>query len=403
MFFIPIFAPILLIRINKMTTLRRITITSFGCLLLCTSCKDNATGGEDPTPQPKPLPTINYTNANLVYYGIENDITTSSHYKLTLYTDMKLDAQNNPIGPGQMLRFSLNANLFEESVTEFPLPIGTYTSASSWSDFQPGTFNYGFISEVDLPTGKVSFPDGSFFGDLPSQSTEFTPDLLDIGSFEVTRNDNDIYTLTGMVVGNEYLKRRFTYTGKLEVIDRSTPVAKPDNTTLTKDLHLTDLTQARLADKGDSFYLGDESYRTFELYLAAKEISLTPQWPTGNGNLVKVEFFVGWNVSIANGIPEGTYRLAPQDPSGGVDKLDIVPGNIVPGYPDKFTYPGGSWYEQLTNNKMLGYARITGGTMRVERQGDKHLLTIDLIDCNTKTPHHITASYTQDTPIKIFK
>ena len=38
---------------------------------------------------------------------------------------------------------------------------------------------------------------------------------------------------------------------------------------------------------------------------------------------------------------------------------------------------------------MKEYARIDGGTMTVARDGDKHTLTIDFIDCDKEHPNHV--------------
>ena len=42
---------------------------------------------------------------------------------------------------------------------------------------------------------------------------------------------------------------------------------------------------------------------------------------------------------------------------------------------------------------------IDGGTMTVARDGDKHTLTIDFIDCDKEHPNHVRTTYSQDAPI----
>ena len=45
---------------------------------------------------------------------------------------------------------------------------------------------------------------------------------------------------------------------------------------------------------------------------------------------------------------------------------------------------------------------IDAGTMTVVRDGDKHTLTIDFIDCDKAHPHHVRSTFSQDTPINVF-
>ena len=88
--------------------------------------------------------------------------------------------------------------------------------------------------------------------------------------------------------------------------------------------------------------------------------------------------------------------------SYGIPRELLKPGNIASGYPNGFTYPGGTWYEKLQNGAMKEYARIDGGTMTVARDGNKHTLTIDFIDCDKEHPHHVRTTYSQDAPITVF-
>ena len=219
----------------------------------------------------------------------------------------------------------------------------------------------------------------------------------------VKRSDGGEYTISGTLVGDLSLKRYFTYTGKLTTIDRHESTEETPNSTLTTDLALNEWTQARLQDKGDSYYLQDESCRVVELYLAEEGIGLAETWPTGNGRVLKVEFFVEWATDVTQGIPAGTYKVVARDEeSKGIPREFLKPGGIASGYPNVFTYPQGTWYEKISNGTMKEYARIDSGTMTVARDGDKHTLTIDFIDCDKVHPHHVRTTYSQDTPINVF-
>lgn len=137
--------------------------------------------------------------------------------------------------------------------------------------------------------------------------------------------------------------------------------------------------------------------------LGRRGVGLAETWPTGNGRVLKVEFFVEWATDVTQGIPAGTYKVVARDEeSKGILREFLKPGGIASGYPNVFTYPAGTWYEKISNGTMKEYARIDAGTMTVVRDGDKHTLTIDFIDCDKAHPHHVRSTFSQDTPINVF-
>ena len=89
---------------------------------------------------------------------------------------------------------------------------------------------------MDLPTGKVEVPGGTFYGDVKAYSTSVDADLLSGGKMTVKRSDGGEYTISGTLVGDLSLKRYFTYTGKLTTIDRHESTEETPNSTLTTDL-----------------------------------------------------------------------------------------------------------------------------------------------------------------------
>ena len=391
-------------KIMKLLGVCLFAVASVGVL---TACSDNDAenpeggkpGGEDVNPAPE---VVEFVNSNLVYWGDKDGVGTD-HFVLTLYTDMEVDATGNPIGPGKIMAFSLNVPPFASEATEFPLPEGTFDAALNGYTFDEWTFNLGYMNQIDLPTGKVDIPAGTFYGDVKSYSTSVDADLLSGGKMTVKRMSGGEYSISGTLVGNLSLKHYFTYTGKVTTIDRHENKVETSNSTLTADIALNGWTQARLQDKGDSYYLQDESCRVVELYLAEDGISLADTWPSGNGRVLKVEFFVEWAMDVTQGIPAGTYTMVARDEgSQGIPRELLKPGGIAPGYPNVFTYPGGTWYEKLQNGAMKEYARIDGGTMTVARDGDKHTLTIDFIDCDKEHPNHVRTTYSQDAPITVF-
>lgn len=350
---------------------------------------------------------VNYTNANLVYWGIQDMEDKTCLFELSLYTDMEVNFDGNPIGPGKIMRLSMNAPLFDKDATEFPLPEGAYTASPANYIFNEGTFNSGYTEQINLPTGMVLVNRGTFFGDVAPYSTEYNADLLNVGKYTVTKNVNGTYSISGWAAGESSRKRNFTYTGELKTVDRHTDIEQTPNSTITEDLSLTTLTKARLQDKGNSYLLEEENkVRVFSLYLAEDGIDLSETWPKGNGNFLKIEFFVAWETDVNEGIPAGTYTVTKRDPeSNGIPKESIKPFYIASGYPNKFIYPDGTWYQKFKNGIIdRDYARIDEGTMVVTRGGDgSHTLIVDFIDSDKEQPHHIQCTYNQIDAIPVFE
>ena len=215
---------------------------------------------------------------------------------------MEVDATGNPIGPGKIMAFSLNVPPFASEATEFPLPEGTFDAALNGYTFDEWTFNLGYMNQIDLPTGKVDIPAGTFYGDVKSYSTSVDADLLSGGKMTVKRLSGGEYSISGTLVGDLSLKRYFTYTGKVITIDRHESKDETPNSTLTTDIALNGWTQARLQDKGDSYYLQDESCRVVEPLSGGREYKSCRHFTsTGNGRVLKVEFFVEWATDVTQG------------------------------------------------------------------------------------------------------
>lgn len=368
-------------------------------------------GDDDPVPgkeQENPNPPfvelapehVTFTNADLYYYGDDGYTGASTHYMLSLYTDMEIDDTGNPVGPGFIMRLSINADYPEEGA-EPALPAGIYYEPMDANAYLPFTFNEGYLDTIDLPDGPVSLPQLSFFGEVEAGGTAYEPDLLREGYCQVEVDAEGRYTLSGIVVGTMFLKRYFTYTGELKAVDRSGGEEPVGSSTLTADLELSALTQARAEDRGDRYYLGDESYRAVTLYLAEEGIDLSEEWPAGVGRLLQIEFFVAWDTDLKNGIPAGSYRMAVRTETGGFERADFVPGNIVPGLPGQFARPEGCWFRRLTADGMPEYACLTGGTMTVTGSGlGSQTFEIDFTDVS-ETPHHVRCTYAKG--VEIYK
>lgn len=353
--------------------------------------KDNAPGNQDDTKKDDGFEELvperpEYVSAALSYYGSAG-LTTSDYWVISLYTDMETANDGTMTGPGQTIRLAVNAQYNEKQSADIKYLIGEYTQPSNSGDYSPGTFMTGYINEIDGPGGKEQKPAGTYFGNLPSGSTDIEADLLREGGFTITDNGDGTYTVEGILVGTDYLKRYFSYTGQLTVNDSSgeDPDEKVPNSNLEADvdLSLISFTQSSLTDNGDFFFLGDESYRIFVLYIAEDGVALSEKagTPSGKGKLMRIEFSVPYATNVEDGIPEGEYTIMKRT-GGGIAREDIVPFRVVEGRPDVFENNTGTWYQEIDGSGWIEYARIADGSVTVVRNGSGHKLTIDLKDCS---------------------
>lgn len=356
----------------------------FAAALFCVSCDKSGTeypgySYNEPVPE-----TIEFGSATLSYYG---DPTLSDVSDLWVI-ELK-DGSGAETGSGYRMNISLNARLKPDGTPDMARLAGTYHMPANSGDMSALTFNTGYMTEQDRPNGAITVAAGSFFTDTDEEPVS-DADLLREGYCLIEVDDSGTMTIEGIMIGTEYLKRYFRYSGVPEVTDLSrTGESGFPNSNLTEDIELRSLSATRLVDKGDSYFLGDQSYRHFEFYIADSGIDLSTQWPGGDGELLRLELFVPWESDPADGVPAGVYSVPDDIPeSGGVYREDIVPFRIVPGYPDRFTNNTGTWYQYMEDGKWIRYARITGGTVTVERPDGRYRITVDLTDC-TEQAHHI--------------
>lgn len=327
-----------------------------------------------------------YVRADLSYYG-SSGLEASDYWILNLYTDMDQNSSGESTGPGQMIRLALNTKYDETQSADISYIIGEYTMPYNDGDYSAGTYIQGYIDETEIPGGTVQYPAGTYFGNFASGSTEMESDLLREGEFSITDNGDGTYTVDGILVGTDYLKRYFSYTGGLTVKDNAggNPGVQVPNSNLVADVDLSAIsfTKANLADNGDYFFLGDESYRIFVLYIAEEGVELpdVADRPKGKGKLMRIEFSVPYKTSVEDGIPAGQYTIMKRSGSG-IAREDIVPFRIVEGKPDSFENNTGTWYQEIDGTQWIEYARITDGSVTVVRNGTSHKLTINLKDCS---------------------
>lgn len=361
----------------------------------------------NPYAEPEPE-YVTFTGARLEYKGDDGYTGISDEWVLLLYTE------NYPAGPSQVMRLDFNARYKPEQVADMNYIVGSYEEQYSTGDFSAGTFNWGQMFRMELPGGSVEVPDMSYYGDIPDGETDFEPDLLREGVFLISAAEPDgNYTVEGILVGTKYRKRYFSYTGPLEAQSYVDP-AMP-NSTLKSDLSLSGLfSKIRVYDRGNVFFLpplsdGEDpslpnatSYRYFECYLADDGIDFGPLVPGGNGNLLQLDLLVPYASQAADGIPAGEYTVSHRYGTG-IDRGDILPFRFLEGAPDQFARPAGSWYRSLKDGEWGdAYARITDGTVKVERTGGKHRITVDLLDCGTPQ-HRISGSLELPAGVTVFE
>ena len=354
-------------------------------MVACFDAKREEDGGDD-TFIEKEATTITFTEAEVYYNGDDIGEATSDGWLVKFYTDMEMDQMGNFVGPGEVMQLLLSAPFNSAQKTDLSKLVGEYRAQSNSGDFSPNTFAYGYMGHIDLPDGRHERPEGTFYASIPDGSTEMDIDMIDDGLLEIISNGDGTYTIEGVLVGKQCRKRNFSWRGTIE--PKSQFVEQIPNSLLTSDLQLTNLTKAHLQDRGDSFYLGDNSYRNILVFLAEESISFERGNPKGSGNILRLELLVPWETDIAqDGIPVGEYPMLTRNADTSFDKELIAPFHSISGLPDSFTVPywSGAWYVKYADGKWGdSYARIDGGTITVERGADgSHRFICNLQDCSS--------------------
>lgn len=354
-------------------------------MVACVDAKREGDGGDDAFIE-KEATTITLTEAEVYYNGDDIGDATSDGWLVKLYTDMEMDLMGNLVGPGEVVQLLLNVEYESEQRPNLAKLVGEYSAQSNSGDFSSNTFVYGYMDYIDLPDGRHERPDATFYASLAEGSTTMDIDLIDDGKVVIVENADGTLTIKGTLVGKQCRKRNFEWTGNVE--PKSQVVERVPNSLLTSDLQLTNLTKAHLQDRGDSFYLGNESYRNLLIFLAEDSISFEWGNPKGSGNVLRLELLVPWETDLAeDGVPAGEYPMLTRNADTSFDKESITPFHSISGLPDRFTVPywSGAWYVKYADGKWGdSYARIDGGMVVVERGEDgSHRFICDLTDCSS--------------------
>lgn len=359
-----------------------------GCQKVTTPTTPTTSEGETGYKEPVPE-TIQFTDAAIAYRGDKYMVESSVVYDITLHTGLKTNENGEFVGPGKLMRIELFTEA-PATLNDLAIPAGRYLPPKNQYSFSPFTFGDGYIREIEMPGAIIRQPRGTYYAALEASSSDFTPDLITLGSLEV-KVEGDKYTIEGILVGDACIKRYFTYTGVVEAEDRrDSDDDELPNTTLTEDIVLPQFTASRMIDRGNFFMVSEPDARHIEIYLATDGIDLAPTYPSGDGKMLRMELTVSYDRDVAvEGIPDGTYKVVERI-SGGIDREDLVPGNIMGGNPGYFSRPNGTWYYVLDEGTLVEYACINGGTVTVTRvEGETYDLDISLTDyCDT--PHSLS-------------
>ena len=328
-----------------------------------------------------------FTNADFYYLGDRAQEESCDLWQIKFYTDMEIDELGNPIGPGSVMQLILNAPYEKDQTPKLDKLEGVYFAQSNTGDFSQNTFIYGYMDILELPDGRHELPDGTFYASLAEGSKQMDVDLLDDGKLEIVNNADGTTSIKGTLIGKQCRKRNFEWRGVVE--PKSEVKQEVANSTITADVKIENLTKALVQDKGDSFYLRDESYRNFLVFLAEDGISFEWGKPVGSGEVLRLELLVPWSTNVEGGIHAGTYQMMQRNADTSFDKESIVPFSAVSGLPNRFVAPywAGSWYVDYVDGAWGdNYARIDGGTITVERGEDgSHHFICDLKDCSSPT------------------
>ena len=340
-----------------------------------------------------------FTNSQIYYLGDTSQEQSFDIWQFKFYTDMEIDELGNPIGPGSVMQLILNVPYENTQTPNIKQLEGIYLAQSNTGDYSNFTFIYGYLDILELPDGRHELPDGTFYASIPEGSKQMNIDLLDDGKLEIVNNADGTTTLKGTLMGKQCRKRNFVWRGVVEA--KSEVKQEVPNSTIKSDIQIENLTQALMQDKGDSFYLRDDSYRNFLVFLAQESVSFEWGKPVGSGDVLRLELLVPWSTDIeaGDGIPAGTYTMIQRNADTSFDKESIVPFSAVSGLPNRFVAPywAGSWYVNYVDGAWGdSYARIDGGTVIVERGDDgSHRFICNLQDCSSPT-----YSVTTDATIK---
>lgn len=243
------------------------------------------------------------------------------------------------------------------------VPSGTYVFEDTNEEFTvtPGSFmsEWGFWS-------------GSTMREKENDDTKVTNGLLE-GSMEVAVTGG-IHRIAGKVLLDDDRVITFYYEGEISIQDEE---EKDYGSTLRGDLDIEPLTGGAIGDMGDSYGYG---LRTWVIFAWNGTVYLRDDGAImGDGDVLQLEFY---SEMSATELPVGTYELSDEQMAGTAYK------GQVGGWGYK-----GCWYRKLDGWDTPAKAPAVSGTVKVERNGDAYILTLDAKDDHPKGPFDLKVSY----------
>ena len=180
-----------------------------------------------------------YCNVRITYNGYDGD--GADMWTLLLYTDMQLTEEGGLVegtGPGQVLHLVVNAAVNPDGEPDLALLAGEYVKPANSVDFSEGTWQQGTSGSVDSPWGPVDVPGGSWFADFADGQNDCSTDFLNEGSVAVELEDDGSLKIEGVMVGTDYLKRYFSWTGRPEVSEYDGGQVRFPNSSLAGDIEV---------------------------------------------------------------------------------------------------------------------------------------------------------------------
>lgn len=372
-------------------------------LMLLIACQHNEgmPMQDDGYTAPEPA-RIEFTDIEVTYSGDDIGESLSDGWVVRLMVDMQRDDLGRPVGSGHYLQLLLNGRFDATQSADTNYLVGEYTPQLNSGNFAPETFVPGYTYNIETPAERLELPDGSYYASVNPSSTAVEYDLIDEGWVRIAK-DGDGFVIEGILVGERCQKHYFSWSGSFEIGTTVKPAVP--NSTIDDNIRLEAFSQAQLQDRGDYFALGDNSYRSMLLFLAADGVDLQSGRPEGNGEVLRLEMLVEWDATVEEGLPAGRYLFTTRNENTSIDRENIRPYTAIPGLPDCFTYPyiAGSWYFDLEDSKWGDYARIDTGEIVVERGDDgSHTITYTLGDCSTPS-HTISGTLRMDAQLRVIE
>ncbi len=336
---------------------------------------------DSPLPPSVQEDSLKYCNASFCYKGDDIGDEFSDCWLLKFWSDMESDESGAPIGPGELVQLLLNSYYNPAQEANPAFLTGRYQPMSNSGSFSPYTFLNGYSTSIEVPGGKLTVYDGSYWGSLEEGSDQINYDLADEGDFTISKKGDSLF-VKGWIAGEKFRKRHFEWKGVPSYVDEAEK--EIPSSTLSAGLELNDLCRAQLKDEGDIFDMFNPKRKFIRLYLADSALDISANKPKGNGKMLRLELQVDLDWDISKGLPDGDYPIVELNENGYFNSNDLVPGIALSGTPGYFNEPylSGAWFIEWKNDIWSkNYACLTSGKISVRNSSEGCEISFELYDC----------------------